>query len=63
MIKVNWATKEIEKIYKMRDNGVYDPRGVEIIDNKLHILEGYDSNVPKQHVLKNAIHIFKTSSH
>jgi len=63
LIKVNWATKEIEKIYKMRDNGVYDPRGVEVINNKLHVLEGYDSNVPKKHVLKNAIHIFNTPSY
>jgi len=58
LIKVDWANREIEAIYKMDDNGVYDPRGIEIINSKLHILEGYDSDVPDHHVLKNAIHIY-----
>ncbi len=58
LIKVNWSNKSVEAIYKMSHNGVFDPRGIEIINNKLHILEGYDTNVPKHHTLKNAIHIY-----
>ncbi len=59
LIKVDWSSKSVEHIYKMTHNGVYDPRGIEIINGKLHILEGYDSNVPTQHVLRNAIHIYQ----
>ncbi len=57
LIKVNWGTKTVEHIYKMKNNGVSDPRGVEIINNKLYILDGYD-NIKKGHVLKHAIHIY-----
>jgi len=64
LIKVDWATKNNLAIYYMRDNGVYDPRGVEIIDGKLHVLEGINSAggdvvAPIGHVLKNAIHIYQ----
>jgi len=64
LLKVNWATKETIATYYMRDNGVYDPRGVEIVNDKLHILEGVNSiggevNAPIGHVLKNAIHIYQ----
>ncbi len=58
LIKVNWQTKTVENIYKMKNNGVTDPRGVEIIDNKLYILDGYD-NIKKHHVLRHAIHIYE----
>ncbi|MCK4440403.1 MAG: hypothetical protein KAU90_00260, partial [Sulfurovaceae bacterium] len=58
LIKVNWSSKNIEHIYKMRNNGVSDPRGVEIIDNKLYIIDGND-NVEPHHVLKHAIHIYQ----
>ncbi|NPA51164.1 MAG: hypothetical protein GXO02_06010 [Epsilonproteobacteria bacterium] len=64
LMKVDWATKETLNIYSMGDNGVYDPRGIEVIDGKLHILEGInhsggDVNAPIGHVLKNAIHIYQ----
>ncbi len=64
ILKVNWQTKETEAIYKSRDNGVYDPRGIEIINNKIHILEGVndsggDVTAPIGHPLKNAIHIYQ----
>jgi len=59
LIKVDWGSKSIEAIYKMAHNGVYDPRGIEIINDKLYILEGYDRNVPQSHILRNAIHIYK----
>ncbi len=58
LIKVNWQTKTIEHIYKMKNNGVSDPRGVEIINNKLYILDGYD-NIKEHHVLRHAVHIYK----
>jgi len=66
LIKVNWSTKETEAVYKMRDNGVYDPRGIELINNKLYILEGINNKAkadeaiaPIGHPLKNAIHIYQ----
>ncbi len=43
LMKVKWATKETVAIYNMGDNGVYDPRGVEVIDDNLLILEGINS--------------------
>lgn len=63
LLKVNWITKELEGRYQMNDNGVYDPRGIEIIDNKLYILDGVNKsgskvNAPTGHVLKGAIHIY-----
>jgi len=66
LIKVNWSTKETQAVYKMRDNGVYDPRGIEWINNKLYILEGINNKAkadeaiaPIGHPLKNAIHIYQ----
>ncbi len=66
LLKVNWVTKETESIYQMRDNGVYDPRGIEIINNQLYILEGINNKAkgdeaiaPIGHPLKNAIHIYQ----
>ncbi len=68
LLKVNWLTKETEAIYNMRDNGVYDPRGIELINNKLYILEGINNEAkadeaiaPIGHPLKNAIHIYQLS--
>ena len=58
LIKVNWQTKTVENIYKMKNNGVSDPRGVEIINNRLYILDGYD-NIKRYHVLRHAIHIYQ----
>ncbi len=66
LLKVNWLTKETEATYQMRDNGVYDPRGIEIINNRLYILEGINNKAkadeaiaPIGHPLKNAIHIYQ----
>ncbi|MCK4441942.1 MAG: hypothetical protein KAU90_08030, partial [Sulfurovaceae bacterium] len=64
LLEVDWTTKELKNKYIMRDNGVCDPRGVEIINNKLYILEGVntagsDINAPQGHPLKNAIHIYQ----
>jgi len=66
LIKVNWSTKETQAVYNMRDNGVYDPRGIEWINNKLYILEGINNKAkadeaiaPIGHPLKNAIHIYQ----
>ncbi len=61
--KVNWTTKTTEATYQMRDNGVYDPRGIEVVNGKLHILEGVNNTgsdfvAPIGHALKNAIHIY-----
>ncbi len=64
LIKVNWSSKVVEAIYDMTKNGVYDPRGIEVINNKLYILEGMNSNgtnqvlAPLGHALKNSIHIY-----
>jgi len=65
LLKVNWLTKETEAVYQMRDNGVYDPRGIELINNRLYILEGINNKAkgdeaiaPIGHPLKNAIHIY-----
>jgi len=60
LIKVDWSTKSVEAIYDMDYNGVYDARGIEVIDNRLHILEGYDRDVPQSHVLRNGVHIYQT---
>jgi len=64
LMKVKWSTKETLAIYAMGDNGVYDPRGVEVIGDKLLVLEGVnnvgdDVVAPIGHVLKNAIHIYQ----
>ncbi len=64
LLKVDWTTKELLGRYQMNDNGVYDPRGVEIIGDKLYILDGVNESgdeiiAPSGHVLKGAIHISK----
>ena len=69
--KIEWTSdkKEEKASYDMRQNGVYDPRGIEVIDKKLYILEGINSVskhgepiAPLGHALKNAIHIFDNST-
>jgi len=67
LLEVDWQTKELKNKYNMRDNGVCDPRGVEVINNKLYILEGVntmgsDIIAPQGHALKNAIHIYQLYS-
>ena len=66
LLKVNWQTKELEASYNMNDNGVYDPRGLEIINSKLYILDGINYSgdeivAPLGHPLKGAIHIYETN--
>ena len=64
LIKVNWETKIVEALYDMTKNGVYDPRGIEVMNNKLYILEGMNAVgenqvlAPLGHALKNSIHIY-----
>jgi hypothetical protein len=63
LMKLNWQTKELISKYSMNDNGVYDPRGIEVIDNKLYILDGVNSSgngfiAPQGSPLKGAIHIY-----
>jgi hypothetical protein len=65
LIKVNWQTKELQTKFSMHDNGVYHPRGVEIINGKLYILEGVNATggtitAPQGHPLKGSIHIYQT---
>jgi hypothetical protein len=73
LIKVDWATKQILARYAMADNtsaytynGVYDTRGLEIIDNELYILEGMNNiatttiaTAPYGSALKSSIHIYE----
>jgi hypothetical protein len=66
LIKIDWQTKQQLAVYNMRINGVYDPRGIEIINDELHILEGINNIAkgdeeiaPVGHALKNAIHIYQ----
>ena len=64
LLKVDWTTKELLGRYQMNDNGVYDPRGVEIIGDKLYILDGVNESgdevtAPTGHVLKGAIHVYQ----
>jgi len=65
LMKVDWKSKKVEAIYDMTENGVNDPRGIEVINNQLYILEGMnrigdedDVLAPLGHVLKNSIHIY-----
>jgi hypothetical protein len=65
LLKVNWTSKKVEAVYDMPQNGVNDPRGIEVINNQLYILEGMNEIgkegtvlAPLGHVLKNSIHIY-----
>ncbi|NEW59765.1 hypothetical protein GSY74_00575, partial [Sulfurovum sp. bin170] len=76
LIKIDWATKVRLASYKIADddsiltyNGVYDTRGLEIIDDKLYILEGMNSSgtddvavAPYGSALKNSVHIYDIPS-
>ena len=64
--KIQWESKVEEASYDMQQNGVYDPRGIEVINNQLYILEGInclskygESIAPFGHALKNAVHIYQ----
>lgn len=73
LIKLDWATKTVLARYAMADNtsaytynGVYDTRGLEIIDNQLYILEGMNNiatttiaTAPYGSALKSSIHIYE----
>ncbi len=74
LLKIDWSNKELLTEYQMADkdsietyNGVYDTRGLEIINNELYILEGMNTigkkgaaEAPYGNALKNAIHIYTT---
>ncbi|NEW60658.1 hypothetical protein GSY74_05120, partial [Sulfurovum sp. bin170] len=65
LLKINWETKALEGTYNMNDNGIFDPRGIEIINNRLYILDGINRvgkivSIPQGHPLKGAIHIYET---
>jgi len=47
---------QILDVYDMRAYDINDPRGVEVVGNKLYIGDGYDFRTD---VLKHAIHIFE----
>lgn len=66
--KIEWDSNIKVEIasYNMQHNGVYDPRGVEVINNQLYVLEGInclskdgESIAPIGHALKNAVHIYQ----
>lgn len=74
LIKVNWYNSTVLEDYNMADNdssvtynGVYDTRGLEIINDQIYILEGINSGIstkgevtaPYRNALKNAIHIYQ----
>ena len=72
LLKLDWATKTLLASYHLSDNGsteayngVYDTRGLEIVNNKLYILEGMNAvgkkgsaEAPYGNSLKAAIHIY-----
>ena len=55
LYKIDWVTKSIENSYDMVAYDILDPRGVEVVGDKLYIGDGYDSRTDD---LKHAIHIF-----
>jgi hypothetical protein len=55
LYRINWATMQIEDSYDMTIYDIWDPRGVEVVGNKLYIGDGYDDRTDD---LKHAIHIF-----
>lgn len=74
LIKVDWYNSTVLEDYNMADNnssvtynGVYDTRGLEIINDQIYILEGINNGVstkgevtaPYGNALKNAIHIYQ----
>ena len=72
LIKVDWYNSKFLEEYAMADkdstetyNGVYDTRGLEIINNQIYILEGMNAAskkgeaiAPYGNALKNSIHIY-----
>jgi len=72
LLKIDWASKRLVASYRMSNNlgtktynGVYDTRGLEIINNKLYILEGMNNvgkkgavEAPYGNALKAAVHIY-----
>ena len=55
LYKINWGTMQIEASYDMMAYDINDPRGVEVVDNKLYIGDGDDVRTDD---LKHAIHVF-----
>jgi|GEM_PF-5642023 len=72
LLKVDWSSKKLVATYQMADkdsietyNGVYDTRGLEIINDEVYILEGMNqvgskgaTKAPYGNALKNSIHIY-----
>ncbi len=72
LLKVDWSSKKLVATYQMADkdsietyNGVYDTRGLEIINDEVYILEGMNqvgskgaTEAPYGNALKNSIHIY-----
>ncbi len=72
LLKVDWSSKKLVATYQMADkdsietyNGVYDTRGLEIINDEIYILEGMNqvgnkgaTEAPYGNALKNSIHIY-----
>ena len=55
LYKIDFSTMSILDAYDMVAYDIIDPRGVEVIDDKLYIGDGYDL---RRDDLKHAIHIF-----
>lgn len=72
LLKVDWSSKKLVATYQMADkdsietyNGIYDTRGLEIINDEVYILEGMNqvgskraTEAPYGNALKNSIHIY-----
>ena len=55
LYKIDWLTKDILGSYNMAAYGIKDPRGVEVVGDKLYIGDGDDTRTDD---LKHAVHIF-----
>ena len=55
LIKIDWSNKQIIKSFDMIENSIEDPRGVEVIGDKLYISDGSDWLTSD---LKHAMYVF-----
>jgi len=56
LYKIRFSNMQILGVYDMRAYDINDPRGVEVVGNKLYIGDGYDFRTDN---LRHAIHIFE----
>jgi len=56
LYRIRFSDMQILDVYDMRAYDINDPRGVEVVGNKLYIGDGYDFRTDE---LKHAIHIFE----